>query len=217
MSFQKLVLAGVLGFTSVSISTLVATPAQAACLTTAVPAIDNNCQTYDTTASPTRAILRFADTNSATDTNWQITASTISVANLSDWEYGPDGSSWTSFNPSFSVAPNTGGLGQISTIFTTSTTPSAPTGNPFFLRVKLSDTATINSPFSFTILTNPNGSTDSFGQLNTGFGIGSSNSRNFTRVADPVTSSVPGPLPLMGALAAFSYSRKLRKAIRSGG
>ena len=42
-------------------------------------------------------------------------------------------------------------------------------------------------------------------------------SRSFTRVDDPATAATPGPLPLMGAAAAFGYSRKIRKAIRTAG
>jgi hypothetical protein len=35
--------------------------------------------------------------------------------------------------------------------------------------------------------------------------------------ASPPSSAVPGPLPLLGAAAAFSFSRKLRKCIKSNG
>lgn len=36
-----------------------------------------------------------------------------------------------------------------------------------------------------------------------------------TKLTPPETSSVPGPLPVLGAAAAFGYSRKLRKRIKS--
>jgi hypothetical protein len=189
-------------------------PAQAACLTTTggtAPNIDNNCVTYDTTSSPTRAILRFTDNNLATDNYRQITLNTSVLGNFSNWEFGSNGTTWTSFNPGFTVAPNTGGGGQVSSIV------NGVPGNPFFLRVTLSNTATLNTPFAFTLLTNNTSDVDTFGQLVTGFGVGSSNSRNFTRENDPPASPAPGPLPLLGAAAAFGYSRKIRKAIRAAG
>jgi hypothetical protein len=37
----------------------------------------------------------------------------------------------------------------------------------------------------------------------------------FEAVADPTPAEVPGPLPLLGAAAAFGYSRKLRHRIQS--
>lgn len=40
------------------------------------------------------------------------------------------------------------------------------------------------------------------------FGISSEGS-------DPVIEAVPGPLPILGAAAAFGYSRKLRKRIKA--
>ena len=47
----------------------------------------------------------------------------------------------------------------------------------------------------------------------TGANINSSNNSFLTTSADP--SSVPGPLPLLGAGAAFGFSRTLRKRIKS--
>jgi hypothetical protein len=214
MSLSKFSLAGALGCAAVTASAIVVMPAQAACLTTTggtAPNIDNNCLTYDTTSSPTKAILRYSDVNLATDSFRQITLNTSVLGNFSDWEFGSNGTTWSSFNPAFTVAPNSGGAGQISSIV------NAIPGNPFFLRVTLSNTATLNSLFAFTFLTNSDGATDTNGQLVTGFGLGSSNSRNFTRVNDPATAATPGPLPLMGAAAAFGYSRKIRKAIRTAG
>jgi len=214
MSLKKLSLASALGCASVAASAFVGMPAQAACLTTTggtAPNIDNNCLTYDTTSSPTRAILRYTDNNLATDTFRQITLNTSVLGNFSNWEFGSNGTTWTSFNPGFTVAPNSGGNGQVSSIV------NGVPGNPFFLRVTLSNTATLNTPFAFTFLTNATSDVNSNGQLVTGFGAGSSNSRGFTRENDPPASPAPGPLPLLGAAAAFGYSRKIRKAIRAAG
>jgi hypothetical protein len=43
---------------------------------------------------------------------------------------------------------------------------------------------------------------------------GGAGSLAFTRVANPETSAVPGPLPLLGAAACFGYSRRLRQRIQ---
>ncbi|MCP9797838.1 hypothetical protein [Cyanobium sp. Lug-B] len=43
---------------------------------------------------------------------------------------------------------------------------------------------------------------------------GGAGSLAFTRVVKPETSTVPGPLPLLGAAACFGYSRRLRRRIQ---
>ncbi len=184
-----------------------AMPAQAACLTTNA---QNNCATYNNTGSlPTTATLNFTDSFFASNNYWQINTSTTSAASLSNWRYSRNGTTFTAFSPSFTTA----GAIQVGTVFTTSTTPSAPAGNPFFIRVDLSSTATVGSTFFFTLYSNNDGFTNLNGRLDDSGSNGlSSSSRSFARVADP---AVPGPLPLLGAAAAFGYSRKIRKAIRA--
>lgn len=215
MAFQKTILSGALSCAAISASAFLAAPVQAACLTS-IPGSpsDNNCVTYDTTGSPTKATLYYTDTN-LTNPNWQLQGATSTIANFSNWEYGSNGTNWTSFDPGFA----TNGGFQVGTIFTSSTTPTAPAGNPFYIRVTLSDTATISSAYSFTLYTNNNGDVDGNGLLsNNASNNYSALTRSFTRVADPAPpAGTPGPLPLMGAAAAFGYSRKIRKAIRAIG
>jgi len=50
---------------------------------------------------------------------------------------------------------------------------------------------------------------------NTDFDSSSSNSLLFTPVGGPPPASVPGPLPLFGAGAAFGWSRRLRRKIKA--
>jgi len=207
MSFKKFAIAGALGCAAAFASM----PAQAACLTSNA---QNNCVTYDTTGGTTRAILEYTDVNLAQNNYWQITASTSTVANLSNWEYGSNGTNWTSFDPGFA----TSGVFQAGSIFGTGSTPSAPAGNPFYIRVVLSNTATLNASYQFLVRTNNNSITNINGLLDDDSANNfSSLTRSFTRVNDPSTAATPGPLPLMGAAAAFGYSRKIRKAIRSAG
>jgi hypothetical protein len=207
MSFKKFAIAGALGCAAAFANM----PAQAACLTSNA---QNNCVTYDTTGGTTQAILTYTDVNLFQNNNWQITASTATVANFSNWEYGSNGTTWNSFNPGFV----TSGAFQAGTIFNTLSTPSAPAGNPFYIRVTLSNTATLNAPYQFLVRTNKNSYTNSNGLLDDDASNNfSSNTRTFSRVDDPATAATPGPLPLMGAAAAFGYSRKIRKAIRTAG
>ena len=204
-------MAGALGCAAATAGVFVSMPAQAACLTTN---LQNNCVTYDTTGGTTKAILEYTDVNLQQNNFWQLTGTTATIANFSDWEYGSNGTTWSSFNPGFV----TSGAFQAGSIFTTATSPVAPAGNPFYIRVTLSNTASLNDGFQFIVRTNGNNFTNVSGLLdddatNNFSGL----TRTFTRVNDPATAATPGPLPLMGAAAAFGYSRKIRKAIRSAG
>ena len=212
MSFKKIVLAGALGCAAASASAFAIMPAQAACLTTNT---DNNCVTYDTAGSPVKAILSYTDVNLQQNNYWQLTTNTPAVGNFSNWEYGSNGTSWTSFAPIFL---NFTGTAQVSQVFNTSSSPSAPAGNPFYIRVTLSDTSTLNAQYQFSVATNNNGYNDLSGALANDFSGNNPSllTRSFTRVPGSVAGT-PGPLPLMGAAAAFGYSRKIRKAIRAVG
>jgi hypothetical protein len=213
MSFQKFIMAGALGCAAATAGVFVSMPAQAACLTTN---LQNNCVTYDTTGGTTKAILEYTDVNLSQNNFWQLTTNTAAVGNFSDWEYGYNGTSWTSFAPGF---VNNIGTAQAGTVWTTSTTPVAPAGSPFYIRVTLSNAATLDLGYQFSIATNSNGFANAAGILADDFAGNNPSllSRSFTRVNDPATAATPGPLPLMGAAAAFGYSRKIRKAIRSAG
>jgi hypothetical protein len=215
MSLKKLSMASALSCAAVAASAFVSMPAQAACLSTTgeTPTPNNNCLTYDSTSSPTKAILYYQDVNLG-NPYWQLTGATSTIGNFSDWEYGSNGTSWTAFNPGFTAS---GGV-QYGTVFTTSTTPSAPAGNPFYIRVTLSNTATLSAAYQIALRTNNNGDVDGNNRLDdTGANLASNLTRSFTRNADPASAPVPGPLPLLGAAAAFGYSRKIRKAIRAAG
>jgi len=80
---------------------------------------------------------------------------------------------------------------------------------------QLADQSSLGSGFSqFNVLVG-----DVFGfrayTLDNEVGAGTATISNFSApISDP--TPVPGPLPLLGAGAAFSYSRRLRRAIRAG-
>jgi len=210
MTFNRKIACGVGLIASSACCILTTGSAQAACTSNTGGAIpDNNCVTYDNVSAPTVATLYYNDINLANN-YWQLTSTSTQIANFSNWEYSRNGSSYTSFDPGFTGATISAG-----TVFTTTTSPSAPAGNPFYIRVTLSSTVPTGSQYSFALRTNNNNAVDSSGRLDD---LGNNNasilSRNFTRQADP-PSNVPGPLPLLGAAAAFRYSRKMRKAIKA--
>jgi hypothetical protein len=212
MSLKNFAVAGAVGLATASAGVFMHMPAaQAACLTTTpeVPTPDNNCRTYDNAASPTIATLHFSDTKFSTNSKYQLAGNATTFANFSDWAYSQDGTNFTSFTPTLT---NSGGF-TLSQVYTLT-----PIGNPYFLRVALSPTATLATDYNFTLYSNSDGAIDSDGILknNAGNNDYTALTRTFKRVGDS-TAPVPGPLPLVGAFAAFSYSRKIRSAIRKAG
>ena len=207
-------MAGALGCAAATAGVFVSMPAQAACITTSLPG--NNCVTYDTTGGTTTAILEYSD-NNLTNNFWQINAYDPTYTNFSNWQYSVNGGAYTSFDPGLSSS--SGGI-QVGTVFNSQ--PAPTNTSPFRIKVTLSNTATLNDLYGFVLYTNGNGGVTV--SPNVPAGVLANNgptyntfSRDFTRVNDPATAATPGPLPLMGAAAAFGYSRKIRKAIRSAG
>ena len=211
MLLKQLSLASALGCAAVAASAFVSMPAHAACLTTTggtAPNIDNNCVTYNNVSLPTVATVHFQDTKLAANGNWQLVGNDITFSNLSNWQYSQDGATFTSFTPTVTIIS---GFAR-SEIFTN----LVPIGNPFFLRVTLSPTATLNAYTDFSLFSNSNGAVDGDGILRSNATNGfTAMTRSFQRQSDPPVPPVPGPLPLLGAAAAFGHSRRIRKAIRA--
>jgi len=47
------------------------------------------------------------------------------------------------------------------------------------------------------------------------FQVSSGGATGITQISNTIYQKVPGPLPVMGAAAAFGFSRKLRRTIRA--
>ena len=212
MFFKNFALAGALGLATASAGFFMHMPAaQAACLTTTpeTPTPDNNCRTYDNVASPTIATLHFSDTKFSTNNYYQIAGNATTFSNFSNWSYSQDGTNFTPFTPTLT---SSGGF-TLSQVYSLN-----PIGNPFFLKVTLNPAAPPNTNYNFTLYSNNDGNFDSNGILNNNAGNNdyTALTRTFARVDDSA-APVPGALPVLGAFAAFSYSRKIRKAIRKAG
>jgi len=209
MTLNRKIACGIGLIASSVIGVTASNPAHATCLTTdpATAPFANNCTTYNTVGGSNVATLRYTDPN-LSNQYWQLNTANVNAANFSNWQSSTDGTIFTSLTTNFTT---TGA-------FTSSQVFSTSPGNPFYLRVTLSNAATLAQNYSFTILTNNNGYTDSNRLADDGLNNNyAALSRNFTRVADPVPPSgaVPGPVPLLGAAAAFRYSRKMRRAIKA--
>ena len=209
MTFNRKIACGVGLIASSVIGVTASTPAHAACLTTdpATAPFSNNCTTYNTVGGPNVATLRYTD-SVLSNTYWQLSTSNINVGNFSNWQSSTDGITFTSLTTNFTPDG----------AFTNSQIFNSSPGNPFYLRVTLNNAATLGQSYQFNILTNNNGYT--FGSRLSDDGLNNNSGslpRSFTRVADPVPPSgtVPGPVPLLGAVAAFRYSRKMRRAIKA--
>ena len=209
MSLKKFVLTAALGCASASAGVFATMPAQAACLTSNG---SNTCRTYNTTTTPNIQYLTYSDVKLQTNTDWQL--STGTPGNYSNWSYSTDNATtpiqnktWNSFTPTWTSVSGT----NYSQIFTPNTS------DEFYIKVTLSDTAALNVPYDFTFISNNDGAVDANGNLSVvGVNGFTALSRDAKRVANP-SSGVPGPLPVLGAAAAFGYSRKIRKAIRAIG
>ena len=184
-------------------------PVHAACLSSDS---SNTCKTYNLASGSNIARLTYNDGNLQTNTSWQIATNPSTWINyFTNWQYSQDGTNFTNFS-----------LGSIGTLggnsYSTIQTSPSPisTSGFFYLRVELANDAPIGTPYDFNFISNNNGATsdgilsnDNAANQYTAF------TRQFTRQGNP-TTGVPAPLPVLGALGAFAYSRKIRKAIRAG-
>ena len=138
---------------------------------------------------------------------------TIGMMNTSGWT-----SAINTFNYTITVTTGTNSLDQwaatgsssiLSSGFTSTVTAtnSAPSPNP---NGAVNAFTTVGSPSTFTAGTLSSAFTNRFDVTSQGF-TSFDNSVN-QRLE---TSSVPGPLPILGAGAAFGFSRKLRSRIKA--
>jgi hypothetical protein len=138
---------------------------------------------------------------------------TIGMMNTSGWT-----SASNTFNYTITVTTvgftldqwaATGGSSILGSGFTSTVTAtnSAPSPNP---NGAVNAFTTVLSPSTFTAGTLSSAFTNTFNVTSQGF-------TTFDNSVDQkaATSSVPGPLPILGAGAAFGFSRKLRSRIKA--
>jgi len=136
---------------------------------------------------------------------------------------GADDNSITDQNTDFTIATPT--AGTVSFDWAYSTSDNLPQSDPFgyllngaFTQLTINDTSlTQSGSVSFSVLAG-----DVFGFRQNSYasccGRASTTISNFNGpLPAPGTASVPGPLPLLGAGAAFGWSRQLRRRIGTSG
>ena len=136
---------------------------------------------------------------------------------------GANDLTFTNQNTDFTIAAPTAGTVSFDWAF--STDDDFPAADPFgyllngaFTQLTINDSSlTQSGSVSFSVLAG-----DVFGfrqnSNDSNFGRASTTISNFNRpLPAPGTASVPGPLPLLGAGAAFGWSRQLRKRIGTSG
>jgi len=137
--------------------------------------------------------------------------------------YVADDSTSESQNTDFTIAAPLAGTVSFDWAF--STDDWLPEFDPFgyllngaFTQLTIDDSSlTQSGSVSFSVLAG-----DVFGfrqnSIDSGYGMASTTISNFDRpLPAPGTASVPGPLPLLGAGAAFGWSRQLRRRIGASG
>jgi hypothetical protein len=239
-SFSASLVTTGLSVSLIGLAGFVASPAQAICLSGTLNTTGNTCSTFNNTGTSTATLL-FADPGLNTDEFLQIgfssqnlgttpppiQSSGFSVTNI---QYSLDNVTFLPFGTgSASQAISNSGVNSFQALYTPSFQLPAPlpsSGTTLYVRYTLPSTITTDGQLIGVYLrTNTNGNpnvgttVDSAGTtlLSTAAGDGGTlltrdNILDLTTPPTP-TSAVPGPLPLMGAAAAFGVSRRLRRRI----
>jgi hypothetical protein len=217
MSLKKLSLAGALGCAAFAANVFASMPAKAACIS---PSSTTNCSTFSQSSASLVRDYAYTDgdfvgNNTLTEIKFYQNGFTSGLPiTLTDIAYSIDGgTNWLTDNLSATTYTITSGFtsdGSATNLLT------APVGSPTYA-------ATSNFTLRFTIpatpaLTPADGTKRITSFVANETSPGGATPQTQTRQHSLVTStSVPGPLPIFGAAAAFGYSRKIRKAIRAAG
>ena len=208
-TMKSLFLASALA-TAAASAVLVTSPAQAACTTSVA---GNNCALFNPT-SPSNAVYSgytdagWATNDRLTDISFYSTSVTSGFPiTLTDIAYSLDGTNFATTNltsTSYTIAAN--GVPGSGTNLLTAFNIGSPIGTSFKLRF------TIPSVVGF-VPTDGSGSIGAFvrNQRSTGPVLPQTQTRDSSAFYSP--TKTPSPLPLIGAGAAFGFSRKLRRRI----
>jgi len=197
--------------------------AKAACLTADLVFQGTDCVTFEAGLSATAKVF-FADpnlTNPNANPNFQLGfftsgGSAVNLANLS-WSTTQNGTYQSLLTGSFTTGTNS--TYSYSPIQTVNFPDSpVPTGSPFW--VKYDIPAGLAAGEMVSIQLRSNGDTSSTGGILDASGttpkvVVLARSNTAAIAPPPSSDAAPGPLPLLGAGAAFGVSRRLRRRIRA--
>ena len=206
-----------------------AAPARAACVT-AGPQTAQNCLTFDSAATTTTlTAFGFADAGWVDGTslsNLLFSANSTVLGSTDDWTFAPDPITISNIEYSFGWTGNaattpwtqTGLTSTSVTLPSTGTSVNAITGDNSNGSIVKGSAFGTTFAVRFTVPTTTSSNNGQIGVRvgNTGAPAGN---QSQTRLYNATTSSppatgTPGPLPLIGAGAAFGFSRRLRSRVR---
>jgi hypothetical protein len=179
-----------------------AQPARALCLTSQA---GNDCVTFNPSSSSS-VLQTYTSLNLPTNTDFQLgfrSSNGVSYA-ISNIRYSLDNSTFTTLGTGSSTTTATFNYGSI--ISGTAGSMSNPFYIAYDLPAGIPDGVVIDSSF----LANAGGA-------QSGGVLSSTSGNGFLTIERPSTAtaiSVPGPLPILGAAAAFSQARRLRSKTR---
>lgn len=206
-----------------------AAPARAACVT-AGPQISQNCLTFDSAAtSTTLTAFGFSDLgwiDGTSLTNLRFSANSTVLGSTDDWTFTPDPITISNIEYSFGWTGNAGtttwtqiGLKSKSvSLASGSTSVNAITGTNSAGSIAKGSAFGNTFAVRFTVPTTTSSNNGQIGVRvgNTGAPAGNqTQTRLYTATtSSPPATGTPGPLPLIGAGAAFGFSRRLRSRVR---
>lgn len=213
-------LVSLLSVTSLAAIGAVAAPdAKAACLTGNLIGLGTDCATFEAGQTATAKVF-FASPNLQNPNGniyWQLggnvsSASPITLTNLK-WSNTQNGTYNTLLNGSLALGANSTSSYSLVQGPTSAGNSPVPTGSPFWVQYDIPAGLAAGTTVSVQLLSNSDLQLDPNGNLsNTGSNNFYSDTRSNTAVTP--TASVPGPLPVLGAGAAFGVSRRLRRRIK---
>jgi hypothetical protein len=213
---KKLVIASAFAAVSAS-SVLLSSPAKAACTTGM--GTTNNCILFDP-ATPSNVVYgNYIDggwtmNDRLTDISFYSTNVTSGLPiTLSNIAYSLDGTNFV-----------TTGLSSTTYTINANGAPGSGTNllTPFNIGTQIGTTFKIRFTIPAVAGFAPTDGSATIGayarnQQSTGPALPQTQTRDSAAYQSPATSAVPGPLPLFGAAAAFSFSRKARQRIKQAG
>jgi hypothetical protein len=226
---RKLSIAGLVAAAAASSAlTFGIAPAQAACVT-AGPETSQNCVTFDSAATTTTlTAFGFADAgwiDGTALTNLRFSANSTVLGSTDDWTFTPDPITISNIEYSFDWTGDAGTTSWTQTGLTSTSVTLASGGTSVNAITGTNSLGSIakGSAFGSTFavrFTVPTTTTSNNGQL--GLRVGNSGApagnqtqtRLYNATSSTPATGTPGPLPLLGAGAAFGFSRRLRSRVR---
>lgn len=207
-----------------ALAAVAAPGAKAACFSGDLIGLGTDCSKFEAGLTATAKVFFTSPNLQSPNGNlyWQLggsvsSADPVTLTNL-QWSNSQNGSYSPLLAGSLSLGTNS--VASYSVIQGPTSTGNAPvpTGSPFWIQYTIPAGLVAGTSVNVQLLSNNDINLDTNGNLsNTGSnGFYSDTRTNLSAIPpDPSTDPAPGPLPLLGAGAAFGVSRRLRRRIKA--